>query len=111
HQLHLGVGCVLLIDLLEEQRGRRVWAGRCQLGESTAPHSQCRRPLIFGATSSRCSLSPGRRPRRRNSCANTGPNLRAHWPIVSYVTATPRSARSSSTSRKLSENRRYSQTA
>jgi hypothetical protein len=39
------------------------------------------------------------------------PNFRHHWRTVSYVTTIPRWARSSSTSRKLSEKRKESQTA
>src|SRR5215831_10003629 len=61
--------------------------------------------------SSRCHLSPGRERRRRSWLAYCWPNLRHHLRIASYVTLTPRSNNSSSTSRKLRQNRKYNHTA
>src|SRR3989442_8086671 len=61
--------------------------------------------------SSRCHLSPSLRWRRRNWLAYYWPNLRHHLRIAAYVTTTPRSNSSSSTSRKLRQNRQYSHTA
>ena len=44
-------------------------------------------------------------------CVYSGPNVRHHWRIVSYVTLMPRSARRSSVSRQLRLNRWYNHTA
>ena len=68
-------------------------------------------PRMVMNTSSTCQMSPRRPCRRRRVRAYSGPNLRHQNRMASYDTVTPRSARRSSTSRKLSVNRWYSQTA
>ena len=55
--------------------------------------------------------SPRRGARRRIRLANSRPNLRPHWRIVSCVTEMPRAASISSTMRRLNGNRKYSHTA
>ena len=62
-------------------------------------------------TSSTCQMSPSWPCRRRSARAYAGPNLRHQDRIASYDTTMPRSARRSSTSRKLRVKRWYSQTA
>jgi hypothetical protein len=51
------------------------------------------------------------RGRRRMRLANSRPNFKPHWRIVSYVTERPRASSISSTMRRLSGNRKYGQTA
>ena len=63
------------------------------------------------ATSSRCHLSPAQGSRRRIRLANSWPNVSAHRRTVSWLTTMPRAASISSTMRRLSGNRKYSQTA
>src|SRR5918998_3872774 len=55
-------------------------------------------------TSSRCQVSPGLGRRRRSLRAKSAPNLRHHCRMLSCVTPMPRSARISSTSRRLRPN-------
>src|SRR5215216_621485 len=62
-------------------------------------------------TSSRCHLSPAPGSLRRIWFANAWPNLRAHCRTVSWLTMTPRAANISSTMRRPSGNRKYSQIA
>jgi hypothetical protein len=64
-------------------------------------------PLIFTKTSSRCHFSPGR---GRSWLARAHPNFAHECRIVSSLTTTPRVSISSSTSRTISENRKYNQT-
>ena len=78
---------------------------------STARHKYCVRPCIRTNSSSRYHVSPWRPRRRRSRRAYSSSNVRHHWRIVSYVTLMPRSARRSSTSRKLRLNRWYNHTA
>jgi hypothetical protein len=68
-------------------------------------------PPKFAPEPSRCHLSPGRGRCRRGLFAKLAPNFRHHRRMLSYDTMTPRSARISSTSRKLRQNTWYSQTA
>ena len=56
-------------------------------------------------------LKLGRGRSRRRLRAKTGPNFSTQRRTVSYETSSPRSAKSSSTSRKLRVKRRYSHTA
>jgi putative transposase len=67
---------------LIEQDDRRIWTV----------------PLILMNTSSMCHLSLGRGRLPRKSFAKVWPNFLHHWPTVSYVRTTPRSAISNSTS-------------
>src|SRR3954453_5154531 len=67
-------------------------------------------PPVSRHTSSRCHLSPAQGSRRRIWLANAWPNLRAHCRTVSWLTTIPRAASISSTMRRLSGNRKYSQT-
>src|SRR5215217_6002840 len=62
-------------------------------------------------TSSMCHLSPGRGRRRRRRSAKLAANFLHQRRTVSYETTTPRSARISSTSRRLRLNTWYSQMA
>jgi hypothetical protein len=62
-------------------------------------------------TSSRCQVSPGFGRRRRSLRANSEPNLRDQFRMLSCVTVMPRFARISSTSRRLKLNTWYSHTA
>src|SRR4051794_18216351 len=78
---------------------------------STARHSQCFLPAIFNTTSSRCHLSPVAGRRRRIWLAKSWPNLSAHCRTLSWLTMMPRAASISSTMRKLSGKRKYSQAA
>jgi hypothetical protein len=62
-------------------------------------------------TSSRRQMSPGFGRRRRSFRANSEPSCRRQLPMLSCVTAMPRSARINSTSLRLRLNTWYSQTA
>src|SRR5271165_6888128 len=86
---------------------RRLWTrtSRTKPSWSTARQSQCFLPAMVMTTSSRCHLSPRRGARRRMRLANSRPNFRPHWRIVSYVTEMPRAASISSTMRRLNGNR------
>jgi len=84
---------------------------RTSPSSSTARHRYCCRSGIFTNSSSRYQVSPWGSRRCRNLRASSSPNLRHHYRIDSYVTVIPRSARRSSTSRKLRPKRWESQTA
>src|SRR5215218_7408626 len=62
-------------------------------------------------TSSRCHLSPAPGSLRRIWLASAWPNLRAHCRTLSWLTMIPRAASISSTMRRPSGNRKYSQIA
>src|SRR5215469_4597411 len=62
------------------------------------------------ATSSRCQVSPGCGRRRRSLLAKSAPNFRHQCRMLSWVTTMPRSARISSTSRRLKLKTWYSHT-
>ena len=79
---------------------------------STARHKYCLSPRIVRKTSSICHVSPQRGRRRRSSLAYVCPN--AQTPLSHGFIAhdnSPLCVVRSSTSRKLSEKRKYSQTA
>jgi len=78
---------------------------------STARQSQCFFVRIVITTSSRCHLSAGRGRPRRILAAICVPNFATQSRIVSWLMVMPRSARRSSTSRRLRAKRWYAQRA
>jgi len=76
-----------------------------------SPRKPVFRPLIVMATSSRYHLSPNCGARRRIFPAKSRPNRSAQRRTVSWLTTMPLAASRSSTIRRLSGNRKYSQTA
>jgi len=93
--------------LLRAPPGTGGVAHRSRAGRAAGSGDPLRHPLRgsgtpkggLAITPSSCHLSPGRGRRRRSALAYCWPNFRHHCRTVSYVTMTPRSASSSSTSR------------
>ena len=102
----------LRINLSAARLSRLAWTriSRTSPFWSIARHRYIQRPPIETYISSRCHCGCARGRPCRNPLAIGGPNLFTPRRTVSYDTSTPRSAMSSSTSRKLRLNRAYSQT-